>query len=330
MAYERCIRCILVEYKYHPSIPHICRNAPPQLRSNGSPALTRNLPLKLKKNPVISHIPPTMPQIEILPNTGAAPAPGWAYVPDTGYDPSKVAINPKDRKRIAARPGGVPSGNELSARQQTAIQRRLVELEKDNNSREAITIPGKAKSGGAKTPATKKILTSQKNIGHWLADEEALLQQAQSQVSTFCTTVTRTLAAKVTKTPASKAKRSLVATPSTPTQAATPTPATVDTPIVATPTVATITPPTTDDSLFDISTTVPPPPSEDIIAALLAAPPLSYAAARVGPPSANALPQRHFCDTCGYWGQIRCLKCGARVCGLECKDAHEQTRCTRF
>jgi zinc finger HIT domain-containing protein 1 len=84
-----------------------------------------------------------MPQIEILPNTGAAPAPGWAYVPDTGYDPSKVAINPKDRKRIAARPGGVPSGNELSARQQTAIQRRLVELEKDNNSREAITIPGK-------------------------------------------------------------------------------------------------------------------------------------------------------------------------------------------
>ena len=144
MAYEKCIRYIRIEYKYHPSIPHILSQCTATERRNG-PALTRDLQLqlKLKKNLIISHIPPTMPQIEILPNTGAAPAPGWAYVPDTGYDPSKVAINPKDRKRIAARPGGVPSGNELSARQQTAIQRRLAELEKDNNSREAITIPGK-------------------------------------------------------------------------------------------------------------------------------------------------------------------------------------------
>ena len=144
MTYERCIRCILVEYKYHPSIPHICRKAPPQPRSNGTVPRSPVTSTKAQeKFTLIFHIPPTMPQIEILPNTGAAPAPGWAYVPDTGYDPSKVAINPKDRKRIAARPGGVPSGNELSARQQTALQRRLVELEKDNNSREAITIPGK-------------------------------------------------------------------------------------------------------------------------------------------------------------------------------------------
>ena len=142
MAYQKCIRYILVEYKYHPSIPHILSQCTATEQRNG-PALTRDPQLKLKKNPLISHIPPTMPQIEILPNTGAAPAPGWAYVPDTGYDPSKVAINPKDRKRIAARPGGVPSGNELSARQHAAIQRRLAELEKDNNSREAITIPGK-------------------------------------------------------------------------------------------------------------------------------------------------------------------------------------------
>ena len=98
-----------------------------------------------------------MPQIEILPNTGAAPAPGWAYVPDTGYDPSKVAINPKDRKRIAARPGGVPSGNELSARQQTAIQRRLVELEKDNNSRETIIIPGKGELFPRTAGRTKRV-----------------------------------------------------------------------------------------------------------------------------------------------------------------------------
>lgn len=79
-----------------------------------------------------------MPHIEVLPNTGAAPAPGWAYVPDTGYDPSKVAINPKDRKRQAQRAGLIPTGLELSARQLTAVQRRIAELERDNDARSNI------------------------------------------------------------------------------------------------------------------------------------------------------------------------------------------------
>jgi zinc finger HIT domain-containing protein 1 len=84
-----------------------------------------------------------MPHIEVLPNTGAAPAPGWAYVPDTGYDPSKVAINPKDRKRQAQRSGNIATGLELSARQLTAVQRRIVELERDNDARSAIEVPGR-------------------------------------------------------------------------------------------------------------------------------------------------------------------------------------------
>lgn len=89
-----------------------------------------------------------MPQVELLPNSTSAAAPGWTYVVDTGYDPSKVAINPKDRKRAAARPGGPRGENELSARQQTAVARRIAELERDNDAGKVIGVPvGKGKGG---------------------------------------------------------------------------------------------------------------------------------------------------------------------------------------
>jgi zinc finger HIT domain-containing protein 1 len=84
-----------------------------------------------------------MPHVEVLPNSAASVAPGWTYVVDTGYDPSKVAINPKNKKRAAAQPGGQRGENELSARQQTAIARRIAELERDNDPKQSIAIPGK-------------------------------------------------------------------------------------------------------------------------------------------------------------------------------------------
>jgi hypothetical protein len=84
-----------------------------------------------------------MPHVEVLPNSTASVAPGWTYVVDTGYDPSKVAINPKNKKRAAAQPGGQRGENELSARQQTAIARRIAELERDNDPKQSIAIPGK-------------------------------------------------------------------------------------------------------------------------------------------------------------------------------------------
>lgn len=83
-----------------------------------------------------------MPHVEVLPNSTASAAPGWHYVVDTGYDPSKVAINPKDRKRIAARAAGAKGENELSARQQTSIARRIAELDKDNDIQKVVTVPG--------------------------------------------------------------------------------------------------------------------------------------------------------------------------------------------
>ena len=74
---------------------------------------------------------------------------------------------------------------------------------------------------------------------------------------------------------------------------------------------------------------VPSPPSEEVIEALLSGPPLSYNAARAAAPPVGR-PQRHFCEICGYWGTIKCMKCGARVCGLECKGAHDDGRCLKF
>ena len=74
---------------------------------------------------------------------------------------------------------------------------------------------------------------------------------------------------------------------------------------------------------------VPLAPSEEVMEALLSGPPLSYNAARSAPPPPGK-PQRHFCEICGYWGTIKCMKCGARVCGLECKGAHDDGRCLRF
>ena len=73
----------------------------------------------------------------------------------------------------------------------------------------------------------------------------------------------------------------------------------------------------------------PTAPSSDLMKALVLAPPLSYNAARAVPNSPGR-PQRHFCEICGYWGSIRCIKCGARVCGLECQSAHDESRCLKF
>ncbi|KAI5801968.1 hypothetical protein FPQ18DRAFT_312084 [Pyronema domesticum] len=56
-------------------------------------------------------------------------------------------------------------------------------------------------------------------------------------------------------------------------------------------------------------------------------PPLGYARA-VSRPSRR--PSRTFCEICGYWGNYRCGKCGARYCGLECSGVHQETRCQRM
>ena len=148
---------------------------------------------------------------------------------------------------------------------------------------------------------------SQKTFANHLADEEAAL--AQQQHSSSSTPASRVPALKSTQsiperkeTPAHEQRRHGERSDI-------------------------IKDPLDDEPLLMVN--VPLAPSAKEIDALLSAPPLSYNAARSAPPPPHQ-PQRHFCEICGYWGTIKCMKCGARVCGLECKGAHDDGRCLKF
>ncbi|EPS44229.1 hypothetical protein H072_1741 [Dactylellina haptotyla CBS 200.50] len=57
--------------------------------------------------------------------------------------------------------------------------------------------------------------------------------------------------------------------------------------------------------------------------------PLGYVRSVAEPPSTNATRYRRFCEICGYWGTIGCLRCGVRLCSGECEATHKEARCTR-
>lgn len=92
-----------------------------------------------------------MALIEVLPNTSTATAPGWAYVPDTGFDPSKAAIVPSGaRKRGRNASSTAVVAGDAPIRQQNRIARHLAELDRDSQRDVAIVAPGRPKDVGAK------------------------------------------------------------------------------------------------------------------------------------------------------------------------------------
>lgn len=76
---------------------------------------------------------------------------------------------------------------------------------------------------------------------------------------------------------------------------------------------------------------MPPFPSDDELRELMTAPPLNYLEARAewGDEEAR-YPVRVFCAVCGYWGRVKCMKCGTRVCALECLEAHREECVSRY
>ncbi len=76
---------------------------------------------------------------------------------------------------------------------------------------------------------------------------------------------------------------------------------------------------------------IPGMPSQEEINRLLAAPPLTYNEAR-GPWVEEDMrkPVRQFCEVCGYWGRVKCTRCGGRVCALECLNVHQEECFTRY
>ncbi|KAK4447647.1 hypothetical protein QBC34DRAFT_409212 [Podospora aff. communis PSN243] len=76
---------------------------------------------------------------------------------------------------------------------------------------------------------------------------------------------------------------------------------------------------------------VPPFPTDEELRSLVTAPPLSYLEARATwGDEETRYPTRVFCEVCGYWGRVRCLKCGARVCALDCLEMHKVECVTRY
>ncbi|KAI6093593.1 hypothetical protein F4821DRAFT_2289 [Hypoxylon rubiginosum] len=80
-----------------------------------------------------------------------------------------------------------------------------------------------------------------------------------------------------------------------------------------------------------LASRVPPPPTDAELRALLRAPPLAYAEARGRWDGDDArYPARAFCEVCGYWGRVKCMKCGVRVCALDCLQTHKEECVTRY
>ncbi|KAL8715941.1 MAG: hypothetical protein Q9220_000608 [cf. Caloplaca sp. 1 TL-2023] len=262
-----------------------------------------------------------MPSIEVLPNSTSISAPGWAYVPDNGFDPSKAAIQPSGSRKRAARTSGIASGD-TTTRQQNATLRHLNELDKDNYRDVQIPVPARFKEkSGSKTkttPNVRRILTSQKTFANHLADEEAALASQEQHVASASAPLPLRHAS-------SGRKSSAVALESSATGSIQPgvqeaeclTGASKETMNEDTGSVNPL-----------LRSYVPEIPSQAVMDALLAGPPLSYNAARSAPSTGK--PARQFCEICGYWGTIKCLKCGARVCGLDCKNTHDEGRCLKF
>ncbi|MCJ1305701.1 hypothetical protein MMC08_008517, partial [Hypocenomyce scalaris] len=222
-----------------------------------------------------------MPHIEVLPNSTSISAPGWAYVPDTGYDPSKVALQPSGARKRAARASNI-RGGESTTRQNNAVLKHLAELDKDNHRDVQIAVPIRQRdaagrvSKGKVTQAVRRILMSQKTFANHLADEEAALAAQGPHAPSSSTP--RAPASKAARAPSVQLKRSSTAlsTPA-PAEPATAAPAAVAPGITFTtprrpPQVA-----DGDDPL--LRSYIPSAPSEAIMEALISAPPLSYNAA---------------------------------------------------
>ena len=95
------------------------------------------------------------------------PTPGWAYVPDTGYDPSKAAIVPASgTRRGVTRAGGGggagggsgvvgPLGRE-SAQRRSKINQHLAALDRENHRDVQIPLP--ERDSGVKGPFSPTLL----------------------------------------------------------------------------------------------------------------------------------------------------------------------------
>ncbi|PFH62556.1 hypothetical protein XA68_13138 [Ophiocordyceps unilateralis] len=272
---------------------------------------------------------PTMNNFGVIEIAGGktTTAPGWAYVPDMGPCPGPgAAPQPSNRKR--ARSGPRLSLGDVSARQEAKTRKEVEALDRDGGRDNSIPLP--VRSGRAQTkhtPNVRKILQSQKTFANHLDDflamqalAEASAAQAQAQGSSAksgsAAHAQGSGAKSGAKRPSSRqrrvaAKRSAAATPTTAGGDAHP-------------------PIKDDDEDALLTSRVPEIPSEEELQRTLALPSLSYLEAQGVGDDDDRYPARAFCEVCGYWGRVRCIKCGTRVCALDCLEAHREECVTRY
>lgn len=86
-----------------------------------------------------------------------------------------------------------------------------------------------------------------------------------------------------------------------------------------------------EDSNPLLESWLPPLPTDQELRDLIKAPPLNFNQARGSwEDDDSRYPPRSFCEVCGYWGRVRCMKCGTRVCALDCLDIHREDCLTRY
>ncbi|OAA65004.1 Zinc finger, HIT-type [Cordyceps fumosorosea ARSEF 2679] len=260
-------------------------------------------------------------------------APGWAYVPDTRLAAQQAAsTTTTNRKRARNAPGGGLTLSDLTARQETKARKELETLDRDGGRDATIPLPGKSgRTQGKHTANVRKILQSQKTFANHLDDFLAL--QALNEANAAAAA-----AAASKRSGAAARNKDISATPG----GDTPMPdvgegSAADDGRPSTLLAAPHRPPPaahpgdTDPLLVS---RVPPLPTDAEMRRLLAAPPLSYGEARgnwAGGEGRGQRPApRGFCEVCGYWGRVRCLKCGTRVCALDCLETHREECVTRY
>ncbi|KAK8083090.1 hypothetical protein PG996_001871 [Apiospora saccharicola] len=295
-------------------------------------------------------------------------APGWAYVPDTGppgrhHHHQEAGKNGKNRKRAARSTAGGPnlSYADLSARQEAKVRKELEVLDRDNPRDVSIPIPAKPKGSGGggrdtakHTPNVRKILQSQKTFANHLDDWLALKEGGGTPATVTPATggasssslereegehptqevrdaLTRLGASSSSKQPSKQEDVEMTDAPDATNEQAGAGAGVGSGSTILLPYKGPLPAPHPRDDDPLLVSRVPPMPTDEELKTLLAAPPLTYLEARASWGAEDSkYPVRMFCEVCGYWGRVKCIKCGTRVCALDCLDTHREECVTRY
>ena len=171
-----------------------------------------------------------------------------------------------------------------------------------------------------KTGNVRKILQSQKTFGNHL-DDFLALQQAEASAAAANANGRRPGASKSANTPVTR-DGDVPVTDAVDN--------TASLPALLPPPYGPPPPSHPGDNDPLLVSRVPEPPSSEEMRALLAHPPLTFLEARATWDDRGRPPARAFCEVCGYWGRVRCMKCGTRVCALDCLETHREECVTRY